>query len=333
MVIDSFIKEYLEITTTASCVNNCVYCPQKLYTKRFSSISRNRMMTFELFKRCIDKVPNKIVISFGGFSEPFLNPDCLKMILYAKKKGFKLQIFTTLVNLSLSDCAVLIKHLDLKHGEVDGISIHLASEEPIEHINITDDMKRILSPLLSSDINIDFHYHGKNLNNKYHDIPFISKAYHLPLNTRAGLIPLIKKRLPRKRGEIFCPTNFHTNILLPTGDVTVCCQDFGLQHRIGNLLYQDYPSLFKSEEIKKLKAGCDDDSIDILCRYCDWSLNKNAVAVLYNKPFNLLKVGLFIKICLYNKTPNIYRSLKTIYYFLKKQKISKDNSYLKWKIR
>ena len=43
------------------------------------------------------------------------------------------------------------------------------------------------------------------------------------------------------------------NVLLPNGDVVLCCMDFGMQHVLGNLKRQSY------EEILKLYSLLDMD--------------------------------------------------------------------------
>jgi hypothetical protein len=45
--------------------------------------------------------------------------------------------------------------------------------------------------------------------------------------------------------------------------------DYGMKHILGNLVSSDYTSLFNSEEVHKLQKGLNDDSLDILCRYCE----------------------------------------------------------------
>jgi hypothetical protein len=77
---------------------------------------------------------------------------------------------------------------------------------------------------------------------------------------------------PRLKGPIFCRSAgnlFNHNILLPNGDVIVCCMDYGMQHILGNLVSSDYTSLFDNKDFYKLQKGLNDDSIDILCRYCE----------------------------------------------------------------
>jgi radical SAM protein with 4Fe4S-binding SPASM domain len=42
------------------------------------------------------------------------------------------------------------------------------------------------------------------------------------------------------------------NVLLPNGDVVLCCMDYSLKHIIGNLLTDDYDSLYLSSELIKI---------------------------------------------------------------------------------
>ena len=60
-------------------------------------------MSFETFTKCIDKLPKDTTINFAGFSEPCLNPDYVRMILYANGKGHEIQLLTTTVGMKLAD--------------------------------------------------------------------------------------------------------------------------------------------------------------------------------------------------------------------------------------
>jgi hypothetical protein len=71
-----------------------------------------------------------------------------------------------------------------------------------------------------------------------------------------------------------CP-RFYRNILLPNGDVALCCCDWGLKHVLGNLFVSDYDDLIKSQEFLRLLKGLEDSSLDILCRYCERVNKKN----------------------------------------------------------
>ena len=73
-----------------------------------------------------------------------------------------------------------------------------------------------------------------------------------------------------KHGPIICMgmKELNHNILLPDGTVVLCCNDFSLQHVLGNLLEQSYNDIMDSEIIKKIKHAMlnDDGSKTLLCR-------------------------------------------------------------------
>jgi hypothetical protein len=74
------------------------------------------------------------------------------------------------------------------------------------------------------------------------------------------------------KGPIRCRSSgdsLNHNVLLPNGDVLLCCMDYGMRHILGNLISSDYASLFNSEKFNRLQKGLNDDSFDILCRCCE----------------------------------------------------------------
>jgi len=78
---------------------------------------------------------------------------------------------------------------------------------------------------------------------------------------------------PRKTGKIKCSAcgpKLDHNVLLPNGNVALCCMIYDLKHIVGNLLTGTYDSLFESEEYKKVLRGqAGDESVDIACRSCE----------------------------------------------------------------
>jgi len=68
------------------------------------------------------------------------------------------------------------------------------------------------------------------------------------------------------------------NELLPNGDVCMCCQDWGQKYVFGNLLTNDYHSIFTSKKfLDQLQKMAEYDS-DIICRNCNVSVSiKNGV--------------------------------------------------------
>ncbi len=254
----------MEITTKVGCSNFCSYCPQKKLITSYSKLSNVFLMSFDTFKTCIDKIPLDEGIWFCGMCEPFLNPECTKMILYAYQRGHKVSVFTTLVGLSLSDVDLL------ERISFHEFKVHLPSAEGLEKIIVDEKYLKILEMILEGNICAYFLTHAENVNSKV--LPLLKKRnieiHRAGLNTRAGNIENFPK--PRKKmGIIRCVRNLHSNILLPNGDVILCCMDFGLQHILGNLLYSDYNSLYGGKEFLKIQRGLWYIFSDILCRHCD----------------------------------------------------------------
>ena len=81
----------LEITTNIGvkgCAVGCIVCPQeKLYTTYNLYPNKVKNLSFEDFKIAINKVPTTTRLDFSGYSEPYLNLECSKMIKYAHDKG------------------------------------------------------------------------------------------------------------------------------------------------------------------------------------------------------------------------------------------------------
>ena len=91
----------MEITTVIGCPIDCYYCPQDKLKIAYGN--RPRIMTFEDFQFCIDKLPSTVTIYFSSIAEPWLNPQCTDMVLYASGKGHPLAIYTTLVGMNKQD--------------------------------------------------------------------------------------------------------------------------------------------------------------------------------------------------------------------------------------
>ena len=69
-----------------------------------------------------------------------------------------------------------------------------------------------------------------------------------------------------KKGAMKCGNNARYNVLLPNGDVILCCMDYGLKNVLGNLLSMDYDELFRGPAFRKVCAGFKDPSLKTLCQ-------------------------------------------------------------------
>ena len=102
--------------------------------------------------------------------------------------------------------------------------------------------------------------------------------------SRAGNCENIES-IPKKIGALSCTRATKTdlvdriddNVLLPNGDVALCCMDFGLQNIIGNLLEMDYESLYHTENYKKVDKKLKSNDEYIMCRFCEQSMPKEEI--------------------------------------------------------
>jgi hypothetical protein len=258
----------MEITTQIGCKNNCLYCPQDKLIKAYAKRSNSYKMSFDVFKTCLDKIPRHINIGFAGMCEPWLNPDCTKMLIYAHNKGHGIEVFTTLVGMASVDIE------QLENIPVKEFWVHLPSEGNYEHIVVDESYLSVLDKLCKSKNNASYLYNGNKLNSKVASLLESNgkESVRNNLITRANNISgdiINKSNTIKIKGFINCRRKHHYNILLPNGDVILCCMDYGMKHILGNLLFSSYESLFRGEEFIKIRKGRWNTSTDILCRYCD----------------------------------------------------------------
>ncbi len=256
----------MQITTQIGCKNACGYCPQDKAVAAYPG-NANRHMNFDIFKKCIDKIPAGINIHFSGMSEPWQNPECTRMLLYAHEESYKIRVFTTLAGMRVEDID------QFESIPFRGFRVHLPTVESRMNIRITENYLNLIKRIASSRIiNLIFNAHGEDVLPPIKSIIEKEKKriVSLPLSTRAGNIPLKKVAFPvRKRKVMGCIRGLQQNVLLPNGDVLLCCMDWGMRHVLGNLLTCDYADLFTGEEFLKVKRGMRRDSADTLCKYCD----------------------------------------------------------------
>lgn len=286
--------ESMEITTQIGCKNACSYCPQDKVVAAYPK-DADRHMSFDIFKNCIDKIPLSVSIHFSGMSEPWQNPECTRMILYAHEKGHNIRVFTTLAGVYAEDID------QFESIPFRGFRVHLPTTGSRMNIKINDSYLGLIKRIASSRIsNLIFNAHGEDVLPPVRSIIEKEKKplVVLPLSTRSGNVPLDKVAPPvRKRKVLGCVRGLQRNVLLPNGDVLLCGNDWGMRHVLGNLLACDYADLFKSKEFLKVKQGMMRDSADTLCKYCD---NFTYEAALTNKIWGILSSNA-------TKLPLLYR--------------------------
>ena len=255
---------WLEITTKIGCKMNCSFCPQSTLVKKYES--PERLMTLENFKKIISTIPKHIQIHFSGYAEPLLNPAASSMMYYAKKNNYSVKLYTTLIGFNEKDAELINK-----------------TNPALIKIHIPDKIgMKINEDLWIQNHNLFLKYNFKNV--KYMSMgPMTEKIKNylikaiLPnqykksqMTSRAGLIKIKNKEEPKIIGAIGCRINrWHQNVVLPDGNVYLCCNDYGLTTKLGNLLNEDYIKIHERAEEFKEKYKYD---LNAICRSCEFAI-------------------------------------------------------------
>ncbi len=245
----------LEITTVDRCPMMCKWCPQENYINSFREVANGKTrLDLEDFKLALNHTPKDVEIVFSGYTEPFLNPKTSEMILYAYKAGYSVILDTTLDGLTPQKLEML------KEVKFKSITLHTLDNLNNTHIPITEIYKEVLVKFMSN-FRID---------------RFSTMNENFTSNERAGLSYGAKNK--HIYGFLFCTKlSIPQFVMLPNGNVQLCCMDFGLKHKVGNLFEQTYDEIENGPEYKKIKRNKWAFTGDTLCRSCKWASLRNRI--------------------------------------------------------
>lgn len=271
------IMPTMEFTTSIDvkngCVVDCVFCPQRTLQKVYKG---ERFLSFENFQKAVDKIPQEIRVTFAGFTEPWLNPKTTEMLLYAHKKEHPISVFTTGIGMNLEDVE-RIKNIPYAGNPNGGFVLHLPDQERKAKHPITDRYIKVIEKFgeVHSQIqNFTLMCMGTVHESVRHVFP---KAPTYQMWSRAGNLlgeSIMKPELLNRKDEyksIYhgeqsmtcgCLEKLYHNVMLPNGDVSLCCMDYGLEHILGNLLEQPYIDVIP-----------ENNTCFNLCRFCENAKN------------------------------------------------------------
>lgn len=292
----------LDLTLIVGCKLNCDYCPQDKLIARYYGEKKNRQrkLSFDYFKRALEKVEQGATIGFAGLAEPFLNDECSDMIVYAYKKGYKISLYTTLVGMKRADLE------KIKNVKFDRLVVHIPDAEGKSKFDMDDEYLYILEQFHLY-FDIDFYSCHGSIHPLIGDIVDRKKCPNFKPQNRAGNLQKEEFADINWKGRITCYRAWSsaawsvtfTPEMLPDGTLLFCCQDYGLKHQIGNLVYQTWEEIQASNEFQKVEAGFQDDTIDTLCRKCSCARKierlptmqlQKAIQEQRKKDTNILKV-------------------------------------------
>lgn len=243
----------------------CDYCPQRVHVLNYTKKWYNTRMRLEDFKTMLSTVPKEVEIVFAGMAEPWLNPDCSQMVEYAHEQGYKIGVYTTTSGMKYQD-VIMIHDIPFLY-----FTLHLPDADGLMKIHVDEKYLKILSKVIEV-IDCQFMVIGK-LHPLVEEITGPVEDHSKGLLSRAGNIKTLA--INKKSGPLQCSAcgpKIDHNVVLPSGEVLLCCMDYSQEHVIGNLLEQSYESLFQSPEYLRVMEGLKTDS-NIICRKCELSEN------------------------------------------------------------
>lgn len=290
----------LEITTMIGCPLMCTFCPQDQLNRSYRDPVRK--LTVSTFETVLSKLTPDYEIIFAGYTEPWANPLCNEFVKIALERKFKISIYTTLYNIDLVRAEELAHILESNYRLVKDFWIHLPDRQNnmrgfkyspeydqvlqrmlrLRHIRVssmTMDADSLPHPMITTNVKpVNWYLHTRADNLNQADIG--TQPVHQP---------------PKYEYIVECTRDaeLKSNILLPNGDVMLCCMDYGLKHRLGNLLESSLDQVLNGPERNRVlelsnQLGFTDQ---LLCKSCNdafchtpWNNKKVHEMVLIKDP-------------------------------------------------
>jgi len=272
--MDEITVNSLEITTMTGCPVKCTVCPQTALKNNYES--NEKYLSLDNFKLALSTVPKDILINFAGYSEPFVNKECYEMIEYTLQEGYMVALYTTLYKVDMELAEKLVK-LKNKYKTFCRFYVHVKDDsENMPGLLVSENYLKVLT-YLDNELK-ELIYMTMDSNNKPHnEIKTLTKNISdWIFHTRAGTLEedneILQKKEWKNEWIIECTKSkdLKTGVLLPNGDVALCCMDFGLKHIIGNLFTQTYNEVQNGEPLRKIKESNNTPGFhtEVLCRTC-----------------------------------------------------------------
>ena len=257
----------LEITTMIGCPMRCTFCPQDKLVANYPA-DAVRALSLDNFNAILAKVPRYVRIDFSGMAEPWANRFATSMLADTLVDGRNVAVYTTLQGMRdpervatllrdrPSQIEHVVVHLPDSRGNMRGFRDSEQYRNAVEIFRELPGVKFMTMAESSVAGSTDMRWNP------------ITRAGNLDLQQIEGQDIVLD---PVHRTPVTCSfTPFYDqNVLLPNGDVVLCCMDYSVKHRLGNLLEQNYDELFASQSMGRLHAeNMRYGASDSLCKTC-----------------------------------------------------------------
>ena len=258
----------LEVTLTIGCAMMCEYCPQTLIRNVSSKRNLKRKMEFKEFKEFIGNVPNSTEILWTGYSEPLAHEDFGKYVVYLDERGYKQSISTTMFGRRITE------EFMTKFNRFGFVTFHLPDDKNLMKLKVSNRYLNRLEEAIrfqckNNKENVyylvfgnDFHPEIRELINKLNEEKIIDPSKievrsHLHSRNDAVDVSLIDGKERSKNNNIYLKNKkyycsykrLNQGVLMPDGDVNICCHDYSLDFSIGSLKNNKLENLYKQKKL------------------------------------------------------------------------------------
>lgn len=266
----------MELTTMIGCPLMCTFCPQDNLRNQYGEATK--YMSQRDLTTMLVKLPKNTRIDFSGMAEPWANPECTSMLEEVIYMGFDVAIYTTLYG--MKDPARVKKVLEDHKNQVKVFMLHLPDansnmkgwKPTQEWMNALETMMTLELPLgaMTMDKSGFVHPSLQHIIGRLPSWQGHTRADSLDTDQVKGQPISIT---PINTFPLTCASTpfYDRNVLLPNGDVVLCCMDYNLKHIIGNLLTQSYEEVMQGKPLQDLIEMNEADGYNkcSICKSCE----------------------------------------------------------------
>lgn len=250
---------HLEFTITAACPLACSYCPQEAYFRTYAGRPGDRTTSLDDYRRMLANVAQTTSnIDFSGYTEALYNPQWFEILSHTIDQGYSVTLFTTLGGASLDELSAL------SSLPIARIYVHL-----LDRVSEQSRLMHLVDRCHGRDVDLVFIYFDEDGSQLAADLAGRVQLERWTAHSRAGLLDTGRRYVP---GPVRCCEDRHfCNVVLPNGDVHICCMDFALRHKIGNLLQSPLLEIQHSEAARAFREEMASPR-DSICNHCIYAV-------------------------------------------------------------